>query len=88
MAPVRKLKTYKRTWNGVPGVLTEYHLDGSSLGLRITVLELDDGNGRASVEVVKGDGRLPTFQRLFSQDVAKVELPALITSLLQTHAKA
>lgn len=75
-----KTRTAKNTWNGRPGKLVEHHLDRSRLGLRISVFQFDDSHD-VDIKLVKGDGRLPSFQTRAHLTVAVGEVDAAVAHL-------
>lgn len=68
-----KTRTVKNTWNGRPGTLIEHHLDKSRLGLRISVFYFNDSND-VDVKLIKGDGRLPSFETRAHLRVTRPEI--------------
>ena len=77
---ILKTKTYKRTWNGRAGTLTEHHLDKSPLGLRISVMVFEDSNS-VDVKLVKGDGRTPKFETRAHLTVTRPEIDEAVAHL-------
>lgn len=77
---IKKIKTVKATWLGVPGVSTTYHLDNKKYGFRVNVLKLT--NAPYHVKLIEGNGRKANFQIHSSAELAtEAEVQAFIAAI-------